>query len=236
MEHADFELIEAGSMTRLVVIYQPPQMSVLGFSENLADYLKSNINVTGKVVIVGDLNIHISDELDPGIITLSNFLEAFGLVNMITFPTHRLQNTLDLVITHQADEAIFGHPRQGMLFSDNNIVFLDLCVGNTATSKWKIATRKIKAINLSKLSVDIAKALISVDFKTLTASTSVSPFNKTPSSILDNHAPLVIKEISDKRMAPRYSDSIAEGIRTQQKLERIWKNDHSNTNKYLNFF
>ena len=86
-------------------------MSVLGFSENLADYLESNINVPGKLVIVSDLNIHIHDELDPDIITFSDFLDAFGLVNMITFSMNRLQNTLDLVITHQANEAIIGHPR-----------------------------------------------------------------------------------------------------------------------------
>ena len=171
-------------------------MSVLGFTENLADYLESNINVTGKLVIVGDLNIHISDELDSDTITFSDFLEAFGLVNMITFPVHRLQNTLDLVITYQANDGILSYPRQGRLFSDHNIVFFYLCVGNTATRKWKIATRKSKAIKLSELNVDIAKALTSVDLKYLTVSTSVSFYNKTLSSILDNHVPLVIKEIS----------------------------------------
>ena len=85
-------------------------MSIFGFSENLAVYLDSNINVTGKLVIVGDLNIHINDELDADTITFSDFLEAFGLVNMITFPMHRLQDTLDLIITHQANEAIIGPP------------------------------------------------------------------------------------------------------------------------------
>ena len=213
MECADFKLIESGSKTRLAVIYQPPQMSVLGFSENLEDYLESNINVIGKLMIVGDLNIHINDELDPDTIIFSNILEAFT----ITFPMHILHSTLDLVITHQRNETIIGHPGQGRLFSDHNIVFFDLHAGNTATSKWKIATRKIKAINLLKLNVDIAKALASVDLKSLTESTSVSLYSKTLSSILDNHASLVIKEISDKRMVPGYNDSIAEGIGTLQK-------------------
>ena len=183
-------------------------MSVLGFSENLADYLESNINVTGKLVIVGDQNIHINDDLNPDTITFNDFLEAFGLVNTVTFPTHRPQNTLDLVITYQGNEAVIGHPRQGRLFSDHNIVFFDLHAGNTAT-------RKIKAINLSTLNVYIVKTLASVGFKSLTASTSVSLYNKALSLILDNKMPLAIKEISDKRMVPWYSDSTAEGIRTQ---------------------
>ena len=211
-------------------------MSVLGFSENLADYLESNINVTGKLVIFGDLNIHINDELDPETITFNDFLDVFGLVNTVTFPMQRLQNTLDLVITYKANEATIGNPRQGRLFSSHNTVFFDLHVGNATASKWKIITRKIKAINLSKLNVDIAKALTSVDLKSLTAFTSVSLYNKTLSSILDNHAPLVIKEISDKRMVSPYSDAITEGIRTWQKLERIWKKDHTNTDKYLIFY
>ena len=173
-------------------------MSVLGFSENLADYLESNINVTEKLLIVRDPNIQINDELDPDTITFNDFLDGFGLVNMITFPTHKLQNTLDLVITHQGNDTIIGHPRQGRLFTDHNIVLFDLCAGNTATSKWNIATRKNKAINLSKLNVNMAKALDSVYLKSLTTSTDVSLYNKTISSILDNHAPLVIKEISDK--------------------------------------
>ena len=67
-------------------------------------------------MIVRDLNIHINDKLDLDTITFNDFLEAFGLVNTITFPMHRLQITLDLIVTYQAKEAITGYPCQGRLF------------------------------------------------------------------------------------------------------------------------
>ena len=55
MECTDFLVSPPNSVPiHLVVLYRPPQPSVLKCGEYLADYMEKNINSTGKVVLTGD--------------------------------------------------------------------------------------------------------------------------------------------------------------------------------------
>ena len=59
--------------------------------------MEKNINTTGEQIIVGDFNVHINKQDEGNAIILSDILESFNLTNHVEFPTHKLQNTLDLV-------------------------------------------------------------------------------------------------------------------------------------------
>ena len=53
---------------------------------------------------------------------------------------------------------------------------------------------------------------------------------------LDNHAPPKSKVTSDRPKLPWYNDEIGEAICRHCKAEQVWKNDITNTNKFLNFY
>ena len=88
------------------VIYRPPETNVLSFISDLTDLSESQITSPEPITILGDLNIKVNDKNDGNIINLLDFIDAFGLAIQNTEPTHRLGNTLDLIIT---EETIIYH-------------------------------------------------------------------------------------------------------------------------------
>ena len=93
---------------------------------DFVDYMECNINIPGEH---GDFNIHSNKESHQNTITFKDALDSFGLENQIGFPTHHLQNTLDLTITNERGQAITNNT-QGQLFSDHHLIFFKLSTGD----------------------------------------------------------------------------------------------------------
>ena len=125
MECADFSIKLPSKTIHLGLIYRPPDGSVLQFYQELTNYLEQNINTTGNTLLMGDLNIHTNDPENQDTITFDDTIESLGLRNQVNFPTHRLQNTLDIIITAE-DSSIISDTHQGSLFSDHYIVHYTL--------------------------------------------------------------------------------------------------------------
>ena len=106
MKCVDFTVSLPGLSLNLAVIYRPPDKSVISFANEFLDYMERNINSTGKLLITGNFNIHEKglESLDTN--TFLDIPESFGLHNHISFPTHHLNNTLDLVLTSGQDNFI----------------------------------------------------------------------------------------------------------------------------------
>ena len=54
----------------------------------------------------GDLNIHINDPENQDTIIFEDTIESLGISNQVSFPTPRLQNTLDTIITAEDSDII----------------------------------------------------------------------------------------------------------------------------------
>ena len=74
----------------LCVIYRPPHTSIAAFCDDLTDYCERNITSPGKMVIVGDVNIHTNKELHPDAVLFCETLTGLGLKNHVDFATHHL--------------------------------------------------------------------------------------------------------------------------------------------------
>ena len=83
-------------------MYHPPQ------SENVnhQDFLNEFITLVGtlrtsykNMIILGDLNLHLNDPNDLAAGQFMENLEALGLYQCVTFPTHKSNNTLDVIIS-----------------------------------------------------------------------------------------------------------------------------------------
>ena len=87
--------------------------------------MERNINSTGKLLLSGDFNIYVNDPESPDTNTFLDVLDSFGLHNHISFLTHCLNNTLDLVKTSGQDN-LFESSTPGRLFSDHKRVYFNL--------------------------------------------------------------------------------------------------------------
>ena len=226
MECVDFSLNLNRCNILLAVIYRPPDTSVLQVANELAAYMEKNINTTGEQIIVGDFNVHIN-KLDEGnAMILSDMLESFNLSNCVEFPTHKLQNTLDLVI-NQKDSWHIRNTHQEHLLSDHHLVLFDITSKSKVSLSRNQAFRKYKSISLEDFSDDVIKELKSINLTDTTSDDLVSAYDRSLRLVLDTHAPLKVRSIPCRKKVPWFSADLAGAICKHQK----WNEDGVRTQK-----
>ena len=228
MESTCFNINTCNRIVNLIGIYRPPDSNVLEFCNEFNNLLENHMNSSGELLLPGDFNIAINKPLDAEPVTFLDILDGFSLVNKVEKPTHRLSNTLDLVI-HDADSNIVSRIKVDRLFSDHNIATPNI----TTTSKVQ-AYRKYKDINPNAFMKDNFKILHdkppgpSLDDK-------IGYYNTMLQSILGSHAPIKSQKCSNHPKVPYFNDNITEAIRHRRHLKRIWYRDKSNVDAFTSF-
>ena len=124
-----FDLCTQDHVIDLLVIYRYPNTRVVSFCNDLADILGNNIlTLKGHCILTGDFNIHIDDTSDNNTRTLNDMLDSLGMINHITFPTHKQGHTLDLFI-EEGNSMLITKVTRGHLISDHHFIHahLNIC-------------------------------------------------------------------------------------------------------------
>ena len=164
-----------GLVVNLYVIYRFPNTSVIQFCDELSDLLEENIvSDCGVLLLTGDFNIHMDNLQNPDTIIFSDFLESFGLINFVGFPTHQSHHMLYLFITHQ-------------FFSDHCFINALLHLDHPTPKPKTVSYRKLKGINTVEFNKDIMDSFLSWD-QPSSLSDHVQSYNMILSDVLDKHA------------------------------------------------
>ena len=91
----------------LLPIYHPPYSAVNPVTEKMSisdfiEWICDQLIITeygNKLLILGDFNIHVNDEFDENTGEFMDIIMALGLEQHIHFSTHKVGNTLDVVMT-----------------------------------------------------------------------------------------------------------------------------------------
>ena len=189
MECADFLLASQNMSVNLCVIYRPPDTCIAAFCDDLTHYCERNIISPGRTVIVGDVNIHTNKELHPDAVLFHETLGGLGLRNHVDFVTHCLGNRLDAVMSFQ-DDSIVNTVAQGELFSDHHWVFFNI-------SRSSSMHRVDELISTDAFAGDISHELDQLDVDKLDLESCLALYNSTLMKILDQHAPIKKKSVSN---------------------------------------
>ena len=86
------------------MIYRPPpsqqnQLQKSLFVTEFADLLEQAATWTGRLLILGDFNVHWDVESDTEKKQFVDLLEAFSITQHVEGPTHSRGHTLDLVMS-----------------------------------------------------------------------------------------------------------------------------------------
>ena len=187
-ESTCFSINTGSKVINLIAIYRPLDSNVLEFCNELANLLESKINSSGKLILLGDFNIAVNKPSDAVPATFLDVLSSFNLINRVDKPTHRLSNTLNLII-HDANSNIISRIKIDSIFSDHNIVLFDISTPCTATNSEVRLCRKFKNINPVAFMEDVKKFCLkkppgsSLEDKT-------SHYYTMLQSTLDHHAPI----------------------------------------------
>ena len=91
--YPSFEILEVLVTTnsdcfRLCVIYRPPGISVTDFCEDFENFIDSLATKSGKLLLVGDFNIHVDDFTNLSADKFRAVLDAANLDQLVTEATH----------------------------------------------------------------------------------------------------------------------------------------------------
>ena len=182
------------------------------FFKQFEDLLVNMSSVPGELFILGDFNLH-HDTPSSQTDDFTDLLSTFGLNQHVNFPTHIHLHWLDLFISRSTTQTL-------LYFL---LVIADLKVNiQKKYLKQRITYRNTKNIDLDKFKLDIQKSDLITDPKHSVAEL-YNQFHKTLESLLDCHAPLKTKTVTQKPQNPWRTDTIDVAKRKRRQLERVWR-------------
>ena len=97
-------------------------------------------------MLLGDLNLHVScdDDIDSAIFL--DTIEAMGLYQHVSFPTHKSGNTLDLNISEIQSTATVMTTALGPYLTDHWAIISTLNIKKVQPKRQKRQVRKLHAV------------------------------------------------------------------------------------------
>ena len=189
------------------------------FLEQFSDLLESYVSCD-RLFVVGDLNVHFDKPSDPSTSALNVVLDNLSLHQLVNVPTHRRGHTLDWLIANRATD-VLDLTVVDMLLSDHFVISFDLLLRKPVKEKRKIISRNIRAIDMHDFRMDVHNLLGSA-----TQSDSTDPlgvYNTCLRQLLDRHAPLVTRTVTDRTSAPWMTLEIKQAKVQRRLAERKWR-------------
>ena len=119
-----------GKAITILAIYHPPLgpagNTITRFIDQVGELFQYYLANHKNLVILGDFNIHVHDGTNPDSLVYINTLEALGLTQHISTPTHRLGGTLDLIYTKSLANTKVIYSFIGNYISDHRLVGIEL--------------------------------------------------------------------------------------------------------------
>ena len=228
-----FEILDANihvssQVIRLVVMYsRPPSGNMSVFLTEFSSFLESVIHSKGRLLIVGDFNIHVDASDNVHSLKFLDLLHSLGLRQHVNVQTHNKGHTLDLIITRETDSLITSIDHNWLLPSDHASLHFTTNLCRPPAGKISRTSRKLKDIDINVLQERVKLSLSalhpSVPSPEPCVSDLVEQYNSELFTILDDLAPPVTKSFLDKPRVSWFSSQLLESRRDLRKLERKWR-------------
>jgi hypothetical protein len=230
-EHMDITLTHDSHSLRVVVIYRPPSTSIPQFIDDFG-HLVDDLNLAnGKLVMLGDFNIHIDSKNNKDATAFLDMLDASNLVQHVSEPTHSHGHVLDLVISRPTELSLSNFLTDNSVESDHSMVLFDASIPKLPAPRKTISFRPWKKVDIAQFREEI-KSNLSIPPGAAVAEV-VEIFNGTLQELADKHAPLQQKDIVVRPQTPWYTDKIKEEKILKRKYERQWKKSGLEVHKQM---
>ena len=175
---------------------------------------------SGRLIVVGDLNIHLNNQNDQKAKQFLDLLSSLSLHQHVSKPTHNHGKTSDAVITRSGDshliESLTITP---FAFSDHHQISFTLPWTKPNSVRNKITFRKLNSLDINKLESNLQNSsLISNPPPQL--NNLIQEYNSTLSDILEDLAPLQTKDVVLRPHAPWYNQQIRKAKQSRRQAER----------------
>jgi hypothetical protein len=185
------------------------------------------------VIIVGDFNIHMELINDPSTAHLVSLLEHFDLHQLVTYPTHQKNGTIDLIITQCNSAVTFEHVSDST-FSDHFVVYGNVSWSTTrllaCADEHLITARSWQRFDISAFRSALSSSVICADPTGFANNHSVedlyAAYSSTLTDLLDQHAPHVTVRVRRAHGSPWFDVECRHFKRRTRRAERKCRKTH----------
>lgn len=234
-KYDSFEMIEMmvhmkKRSIRLINVYRPQRLSNNepsweAFKTDFSGFLSTLTSSSGKLIIVGDMNVAVNKIDDPHVLAYNRLLNENDLVQHIDLPTHINNNTLDHVCTRAevtTPLAIRIIEPPGTI-SDHAMLIFDVKEMRTEDQKRKtISYRRWGSLDKEVFAERVSRELEALD-RNNSSDQILMGWTETYKTILDDMIPIKTKQVSSKTAPSWYSNEIQQAKAKRRKLERTWR-------------
>ena len=163
-EYSSITLKLCSSSLTVFNIYHPPNTSkyttAFGtFLDEFQTFLSSAATTPHEFIITGDLNVWVDAHQNPDSIKFHNLLSSSNLKQHVSFPTHKLGHTLDLVITSEDTKLLPQITNSLITVSDHFPLFTHLNITPIPLPPpSNHSFRRIHSIDIDKFKDDLASS------------------------------------------------------------------------------
>ena len=213
-----------------VLVSRPPPSTENGFTKpgflsEFDNFIDEISTLPGKLVLLGDLNIHVDTPEESDARHFLTTLATSGLHQHVTVVTHEKGHVRDLVIIPEGENHALGCEVKDVLTSDHYLV--DITV-NQKHSQVKNGTKTSR--NFGKLVVDDFLQDLSSEFEEFPyqsdVDTQLAFYNTTCAKVFNANCPEITRRIRERQHFPWFNNDVREA----RKLKRRCKGDSENQN------
>ena len=220
-----------GKNLNFVVIYRFCELTPSLFLTEFYNFIDDVYINFSNIIIVGDFNLHVNHKFNPDIMQFYEILSSFGLSQIVEESTHKLGNTLDLVIHNVCDTKIRDLLVDFNNRSDHAYIFFN--IEHAINSKPK---KTVFIKNFNKVNLENFKSEITSKFQNFSNVDSNFPdllcnFNQLCNVCIASH--VETRELTlDKSVVPKWIDGEFRKVRaSRRKLYKRWKRTKSDIDR-----
>jgi hypothetical protein len=202
----------------MVTVYRPPSSKPELFLEEFAGCLELLVAIPGRLLVVGDFNIHVDNLGNPFSCKFISLIESFDLVQHVLDPTHIAGHTLDLVLTRR-EEHLLADCFVADQLSDHSAVHWILKAIRPLRPRKPVTLRRLKTVDRGLLASD----LLELPFVAAPADdvdTLLQQYNSGVTDVIDAHAPTISKTYTVRPDNPWMTEEILTARRNVRRIER----------------
>ena len=236
-EYDSFEYIltkiVSNSVTcHIATVYRPPpskknKITTSQFLKDFAKFLPDLILLKGELLVLGDFNFQVNNLHCTASRKFITLYESFNLIQHVNESTHKLGNTLDLILTRLSNQGVKNIKVQKDALSekcDHYTVFFLIPVFRPPRPTKTISSRNFKKFDTINFKTDLKS---SVDKLLLNASDDpnklVKEYDTTITELLDKYAPLKTRTVVLRPLAPWYDEVLGNLRKERRKAEEKWR-------------
>ena len=198
------------------------------FLEEFDEFLNIYFHESSLHIILGDFNFHYDCPQETYVKQITNIFKARDLIQTVTEPTQNSGHILDWVIVHSSYiSEIFNVSVYNPCLSDHSQVSFQLSLSRPPLSTRVIESRNYRLINYHQFNNDVRAACN----KIINSTDKPSAYQDELSSIINTHAPLRSRSVTDRPSSPWINSEVLDAKRLSRKAERKFRKSKLLTDK-----